>query len=196
MARQRRLKDSTRIQKTKHYLKPKRLTQYWKQALDNGHSRLTFEETARDLFERRPIERDIEEIRHCWHQSEKQLRRLGTCVILVTETYFEDFNRREPDNPQAIRMCIAGGKGCPAVGVRLLTMKGTKNDPMALAYLALRTRCVLGGVAAIEDRATIEWTRGKMSKRISRRIIDNATAPVLPYHETEFGELMDLRSKR
>lgn len=191
MAKQRKLKDDRHIAKTKHYLKPTHLTRYLKQSLDNGRYRLTWEEIGGDLFGRNPTEQDVAEIRHCWHQSEKQLRRLGTCCILVTDVYFESFEDTEPNQPHTIAACIAGYRGGKSAGIRLLTMKGTRNDPMALAYLSLRSRAARGMVAALEDRATIEWTRGKMSKRVAKRMIDNVSAPVLPDHDKEFGELME-----
>ena len=113
------------------------------------------------------------------------------CAILVTETYFSVYHaRKQPKTPDTIAACIAL-HGRPAAGVRLLTMKGIQNDPMALAYFKLRGLEVQGIVAAIEDRITVEWHNRKLTKRVAKRMIDHVTAPVLPYHEDEFKELME-----
>jgi len=176
----------------KRWIQPRILTNYLEKSLNNGHYRLTFREISSALF-RKESQSCVEAIRHAWFQSQKQLRRQGTCAILVTEIYFVNYTSREPKGADAIRLCIAGVLGGKAYGVRLLTMKGVKDDPMALMYFNLRGRNVRGTVAAIEDRAVVEWTKGKLSKRVAKRIIDKVSEPVLPDHQLEFAKLMDIK---
>jgi hypothetical protein len=192
MAKQKRLKNDWRTPKTKHYLKPWTLTQYLRRELDNGHFKLTFAEIAFDLFERSMTDSDHEEIVRCWHQSEKQLRRHhAICVMLVTEFYFDNFRRKEPDTPMKIAMSIAGGgRGRKAHGVRLLTAKGARHDPMMIAYQAIGRRSALGKIAAVEDRWTLEWGRGNVSKRVAQREIKRLGKPLKALHQKEFKELM------
>jgi len=172
-------------------LLPKQLARFLHASLENGNYKLTFAETAQGIFEiKRATGAHIGEIKRCWPRAQKHLRRLGTCAMLVTDEYFINFPRKEPRAANTIALSLAG-EGKAAAGFRLLTAKGAVNDPMAIAFYAMRTRNVRGGVSAIEDRVAIEFKRGKLAKRIGRRIIDDVNAPVLPDHGQEFGELME-----
>jgi len=179
-----------------YVLKPKRLAQFLRLSFENGNYRLTYREIAFGILTAvKPTKAEValftDEIRRCWHAAEKHLRRKGVCTILVTKFYFDNYHRLEPKRPNEIALCIAGGgMGQGAFGVRLLSMKGMKNDPMALAYFAVRTRSARGMVAAIEDRAAIEWKRGKLTKPVAKRLVDNVGTPALPEHQAEFDELM------
>jgi hypothetical protein len=110
--------------------------------------------------------------------------------MLVTDIYFQSYTRREPRNPDAITLCIAC-HGRKAVGVRLLTAKGVRDDPMALMYFQLHGLNVKGMLAALEDRAVVEWTKGRLSKRVAQKTIDRVAAPVLPDHAAELKKLME-----
>lgn len=179
-----------------HWLKPKRLAKFLKVALDNGDYRLTYEEIAQGIFNakrltRAELEQVTDEIRRCWHAAEKHLRRRGVCVILVTQFYFDNFDRREPKKAQQIAMCIAGsGYDRAAAGVRLLSLKGTQNDPMAIMYFKLRSRNLHGMESALLDRVTVESTKGKLTKSVARTLSDSIAQPALPQHEVEFAKLM------
>jgi len=176
----------------KRRIQSKILSDYLERALGNGEYKLRFDDIARDIFKIKcPKDEHLEAIRKAWHQAEKQLRRMGTCAMLVSADYFETYSKREPRGIIAIKMCIAGYGGSKAIGVRLLTMKGATNDPMALAYFAVSSRNLRGMAAAIEDRITVEWKRGHLSKRVARQQIDDVVEPALPEHQTEFEELMD-----
>lgn len=173
-------------------IQAKILTNYLERALNDGHDRLTFDEIARGVFRIKcPNKEHIRAIRDAWQQSQKELRRMGTCVILVSAVYFDDYSRREPHGSEAIKMCLAGYGGRKAAGVRLLTMKGVINDPMALMYFRVRSRNVHGMVAAIADRATVEWKHGRLSKKEGRKIADRLTEMPLPEHQTDFLEMME-----
>jgi hypothetical protein len=173
-----------------HMLRPRHLSRFLKEQLDNGSDRLTYEQIAQRIFGITRVTDDmIDEIKRCWHAAEKRLRSRGTCAMLVTDIYFENFARKEPNKPHTIAACIAL-EGRPSAGIRLLTLKGSRNDPMAVAYFTIRTRNVHGSVSAIEDRATIEWTRGKLTKRVARRMIENVSKPVLPPSAEDFDQLM------
>jgi len=179
----------------KLWIQPRILTNYLESSLNNGHYKLTYEEIAMDLWKlKASTKQHIIAIRRAWPQSEKQLRRLGTCAMLVTEIYFQDYPRKEPRNPDAIKASIAYHFQ-KAAGIRLLTAKGVRNDPMALMYFHMRGINVQGTTAAIEDRAVIEWKKGKLSKRVARRIVDKVTAIPLPEHQLEFAQLMDLKPR-
>jgi hypothetical protein len=178
-----------------HFLKPKHLSKFLHVSLDDGHYRLTDEEIAVGICGRltkAEIEQVIEEIRRVWHAAEKRLRSRGICAIRVTDFYFDTFDRREPTKPNQIMLCIAGaGKGRAGTGVRLLALKGSKNDPMAIMYLKLRSLSMHGMEAAILDRITIEWMKGRLSKPLARNLADGITEPALPDHEAEFAKLMN-----
>jgi hypothetical protein len=88
-------------------------------------------------------------------------------------------------------MCIAGYGGRKAFGIRLLTMKGRQNDPMALMYFNMRARNLRGMVGAVEDRITVEWSGGKLTKVRARMLVDEVTEPALPEHSEEFKKLME-----
>jgi len=169
-------------------LQPRILADYLERELNNGHYRLTFTQIALGLWAIKvPTKAHIEVIRHAWQQAQKQLRRRGTCAILVTEFYFDIFNHKEPRNPEAIKLCLA--LQYKAYGVRLLTMKGAVNDPMALMYFQLRSRNVGGMAAAIADRVAVEYGGGKLTKVKARGLIQKLTEFPLPEHQTEFNDL-------
>jgi hypothetical protein len=179
----------------KLWLQPRILTNYLERSLNNGHYKLSYEQIAKSLWRVNAVTpRHLSAIRHAWPQSEKQLRRLGTCAILVTETYFDSFPRREPRAPEAIRECIAYHFR-KAAGVRLLTAKGIRNDPMALIYFSMRGANMHGTVAAVEDRIAVEWSKGHLSKAAARKLVDKVTEPTLPEHQLEFGKLMGIPLK-
>src|SRR5262245_4720174 len=141
------------------------LTDYLEHAFGNGCYKLTYEDIARDIFRIKvPKDEHIQAIRDAWQQSQKQLRRLGMCAFLVSNIYFDDYPKREPRGSEAIKMCIAGYGGRKSRGIRLLTMKGVVNDPMALMYFDIRGHNVHGMMAAISDRAIVEWKRGNLTK--------------------------------
>jgi hypothetical protein len=110
----------------------------------------------------------------------------------VTQTYFDFYTKGEPKTEGTITECIAY-HWRKAAGIRLLTARGIRNDPMALVYFNLRSRNVHGTTAAIEDRAVIEWKKGKLTKVEARRLIDEVTEPPLPEHKKEFGKLMGIK---
>jgi hypothetical protein len=180
-----------------HWLKPKRLSKFLRISLENGNYRLTDDEIARGIFDanrltKAEVEQIIDEIRRCWYAAEKHLRKRGICAIRVTEFYFDSYDLTEPKKPTQIMMCIAGsGKGRAGFGVRLLSLKGSKNDPMALMYLKLRSLSMHGMEAAILDRITIEWMKGKLSKPLARTLADGISEPALPDHDAEFAKLME-----
>jgi hypothetical protein len=172
-------------------IQPRILTNYLEHAFGNGRYKLTYEQIALGLWPKLKVPNELHTraIRKAWPRAERELRRRDMCAILVTAMYFEDFPRSEPRNPDAITHCIAyHWRG--AAGIRLLTAKNIRNDPMALVYFALRARNVKGTVAAIEDRATVEWLRGKLGKRTAMRLIDKVNELALPEHQIEFAELM------
>lgn len=168
------------------------LTIFLEKAFSNGCYRLTFDDIARGVFKIKcPKDEHIQAIRGAWQSSQKQLRRVGMCAMLVSDVYFESYARLEPRSVEAIKMCIAGYGGCKAAGIRLLTMKGAINDPMALIYFSVRGRNVQGMMAAIADRATVEWKRGRLSKVKARGIVNRLTDIPLPEHQTDFLEMME-----
>lgn len=177
-----------------HYLKPRHLSRFLLRSLDNGHYRLTDEEIAIGICGRltkAEMEQVVEEVRRVWYAAEKDLRSRGVCAIRVTEFYFDSYDRTDPTKPTQIMMCIAGsGKGRAGVGVRLLSLKGSKNDPMAIMYLKQRGLCLHGMEAAILDRITIEWKKGRLSRPIARNLADGITEPALPAHDSDFEKLM------
>jgi hypothetical protein len=173
------------------WIQPKILADYLEKAFKNGYYRLTFDDIAIGIFRIKvPKDEHIESLRVAWQPAQKLLRRREMCAMLVSEMYFEDYARREPRGVEAIKMCIAGYGGRRAGGVRLLTMKGSRNDPMALMYFHLRSRNVRGMVSAIEDRITTEWAHGKLTKPRARMLVDEVIEPVLPEHQAEFDQLM------
>jgi len=168
------------------------LTDYLDRKFSNGVYRLTFEDICLGIFRIKVVHREhIIAIRDAWQSSQKQLRRRGVCAMLVSTMYFDDYPRREPRGVEAIKMCIAGYGGRKAGGVRLLTMKGAQNDPMALMYFHMRSRNVRGMVGAIEDRITVEWTHGKLTKPRARMLVDEVIEPALPEHDADFKKLME-----
>jgi hypothetical protein len=176
----------------RRWLQPKILADHLEKAFCNGYYRLTFDDVAIRIFRIKvPQNAHIASIREAWQPAQKQLRRRGVCAMLVSEMYFEDYARREPRGVEAIKMCIAGYGGRKAGGIRLLTMKGVRNDPMAIMYFNLRSRNIRGVVGAIEDRITVEWSHGKLTKVRARMLVDQVTEPALPEHEADFNKLMD-----
>jgi hypothetical protein len=61
---------------------------------------------------------------------------------------------------------------------------------MALMYFHLRSRNLRGMVGAVEDRITVEWSHGKLTKVRARMLVDEVTEPALPEHAAEFNQLM------
>jgi hypothetical protein len=166
-----------------------------REALEDGYYRLTYREIAIRIAGGKSLTKAqvadyTAEIRHCWHRAERRLRKRGICAILVTKFYFDTYDRIEPKGEQQIMLCIAGGYDRAAAGVRLLTKKGKRNDPMALKYFELRARNLHGIESAILDRVAIEYARGKLTKPIGRAIADEVVEPALPDHGAEFGDLM------
>jgi len=152
------------------WIEPRILTDHLERELNNGHYRLTWEEIAIGIFGKKSAS-CIAALRHAWFRSQKQLRRQGTCAILVTDIYFNTYSaRKDPKTPEAIKLCIAGLEGGQAAGVRLLTMKGTCDDPMALMYFHMRGQNIRGTVAAVQDRVDVEQKKGKLSRPAARRI--------------------------
>jgi hypothetical protein len=173
-----------------HWIKPRRLAAFLRESLDNGQYRLTYKEIASSVFGvKAPTIDDIDEIRARWHAAEKRLRKRGICAILVTQFYFDTYDRHEPKGAQQIALCIALA-GRAAAGIRLLSMKGQHNDPMALMYFRLRSSNLHGQESAILDRITIESMKGKLTKPVARTLADTLTEPALPAHEREFAKLM------
>jgi hypothetical protein len=173
-------------------IQPKILADYLEKAFSDGCYRLTFDDIAIGIFRIKvPKQEHIEALRTAWQSAQRQLRRRDVCAMLVSVMYFDDYARREPRGVEAIKMCIAGYGGRKAGGVRLLTMKGVRNDPMAIMYFHLRSRNVRGMVGAIEDRITVEWSHGKLTKVRARMLVDEATEPALPEHQEEFNKLME-----
>lgn len=171
-------------------LRPMQLERFLRQQLDNGKDKLTYKEISRGVFGVFTPQH-LDEIKRCWREAEKRMRQRDVCAILVTELYFEGYTHREPKTPKEIADSIAL-EGRAAAGVRLLTLKDSHNDLVALTYFVMRARNVQGGMLGIADRVTVEWKHGKISKRIARKIITDAIAPALPYHGDAFKELMDL----
>jgi hypothetical protein len=179
------------MKKQTYWIKPWILTRYLKGELENGHDRMRYEEIARALFKIKNVTEDhIAEIKRCWHSTEKQLRRRGTCAMLVTERYFEEHAKREPNTEQQIILCIAL-HGRPAAGIRLLTLKGSRNDPMAIMFLRLNSRNAQGMQAAILDRIAVEWAKGRLSKARGQFLAGSLSEPALPRHEEEFLKMME-----
>lgn len=175
-----------------HKIQPRILTDYLDRQFANSVYRLTFDDIALGVFRIRvPKKEHIAALREAWQPAQKQLRRRGVCAILVSEMYFDQYARREPRGVEAIKMCIAGYGGRKAYGIRLLTMKGARNDPMALMYFHMRSRSVRGMVGAIEDRITVEWVHGRLSKPRARMLVDEVTEPALPEHQEDFNKLME-----
>ena len=171
-------------------IQAKILSDYLDRELNNGHYRLTFNQIARGLWPhlKVPHKEHIQAIRDAWQSAQKQLRRRKTCAILVTEFYFDVFRNREPSGKEQIKMCLALYH--KAHGVRLLTMKGAVNDPMAIEYFSVRGRNVHGMMSAIADRATVEHDRGKLTKIKAKAIVDKLAEIPLPEHQKEFFDLM------
>jgi hypothetical protein len=170
-------------------LQPKILCDYLEHAFRNRHHRQTFDEIARGLWQIKcPGSGHIRAIRDAWQSAQKQLRRLGTCAILMSETYFEIYEHREPRSDEAIRMCLALQH--KAHGVRLLSLKNIMNDPVAQVYFRLRVRNVKGMMSAIADRVATEYEQGKVSKPKGRTIIRSLTDIPLPEHHKGFLDMM------
>jgi hypothetical protein len=177
---------------TRLKLQSRILTDYLDKAFSKGVYRLTFDDICLGIFRIKVVHvQHVAAIRDCWQTAQKQLRRRGVCAMLVSAMYFENYPRREPKGPEAIKMCIAGYGGRKAAGVRLLTMNGVRNDPMALMYFHMRSRNVRGVVSAIEDRIAVEYAQGKLTKPPARMLVDKVTEPVLPEHAEEFNQLME-----
>jgi hypothetical protein len=175
------------------WIKPMRLTRYLITQFNNGAHRRRLEDTAKDIFGVKSITNEhTEEIMRVWRRAEEHCRSRGLCVIPVAKFYFEKFTeKKEPTKADHIKLCIAGGWSGATDGFRMLSMKGSKNDPMAVMYLQIRIRCVRGGESAILDRITVEWTRGALTKALAKQMVDAASEPALPAHEAEFGKLME-----
>src|SRR5215472_2341579 len=174
------------------WIKPTVLFRHLKKQLANGQYRLTTKEVCKAIFGVETVgESHILEIKRCWPAAEKRLRRNGICAIGVTEYYFRKFRQTgvEPTDPEAIRRCLAinWNKG---YGFRLLTLKGSRNDPMAVMWLRLRMLNVQGGQSAILDRIAIEYAKGTLSKALAQKLVGLTTEPALPEHEEELDELM------
>jgi hypothetical protein len=175
----------------RRWIQPKILADYLEKEFNNGCYRLTFDDVAIGVFRIKVPKREhIESLRAVWQPAQKQLRRRDVCAMLVSEMYFEDYARREPRGVEAIKMCIAGYGGRKAGGIRLLTMKGVRNDPMAIMYFHLRSRNVRGMISAIEDRITVEWSHNKLTKVRARMLVDEVIEPALPEHGDDFNQLM------
>ena len=174
----------------KFRIQPRILSEFLEKSLNNGRYKLTYDEITTGLWPQKSSGQ-LTAIRHAWPQAEKLLRRLGTCAMLVTDEYFSAYpNRKEPKSPNTIVPCIAC-HGRKAAGIRLLTAKGVRDDPMALMYFKLHGLNAKGMIAALEDRATVEWKKGKLSKRAAVKVIEKVTAPILPEHDADFGKLMN-----
>jgi hypothetical protein len=178
-----------------HWMKPKHLSRFLRESLDNGHYRLTYRDIALGVSGKRSLTKAeiaeyIEGIRHCWQRAEKRLRHREVCAILVTDFYFNTYEKGEPKGDNSITLCIALN-GRPAAGVRLLCMKGVRNDPMAIMYFRMRERNVHGIQSAILDRIAIESAKGKLTPSIARTLVDIVTEPGLPEHDAEIARLMD-----
>lgn len=180
-----------------YWLKPKRLAKFLRVSLNNGYYRLTDKEIAQGIFSARKLtkaemEEAVEEVRRCWHAAEKHLRRRGICAVRVTKFYFDTYERRDPTKPNQILMSLAGsGYGRAGYGVRLLSLKGVKNDPMAIMYIKYRSLILHGMEAAILDRITVEFSKGSLSKGLARNLVNATTEPALPDHEKDFEKLIE-----
>jgi hypothetical protein len=183
-----------------HWMKPKYLSRFLRESLDNGHYRLTYREIAIGVSGRRSLTKAevtevTEEIRRCWHAAEKRLRNYWeVCAILVTKFYFDTYDKGEPRGENSINLCIALN-GRPAAGVRLLCLKGIRNDPMAIMYFRMREHNVHGIQSAILDRIAIESAKGRLTPSVARTLVDIVSEPALPEHDAEFARLMEGEKK-
>jgi hypothetical protein len=177
----------------RYSIESKILIEYLACQFSNGTYRLTFDDVARAIFRIKcPNEEHIRALRVSWQHVQKKLREVHEiCAMLVSAMYFADYPRSEPKGREAIQMCIAGYGGRKAAGIRLLSLKDRKNDPMMMEYFAARSRNLGGMVAAVEDRITVEWKKGHLTKRVARKQVDDVTAPVLPYHAEDFKKLIE-----
>jgi hypothetical protein len=126
-----------------------------------------------------------------------QYRRIVDHEVEEPESFHVPSTKREQENELILdlaeKIINAGFRVLKAAGIRLLTAKGIRNDPMALMYFRLHGLNAKGIIAALEDRAVVEWKRGKLSKGAARRVVYRITQPVLPRHNQQvLGELMDL----
>jgi hypothetical protein len=177
------------------WITPTTLYLYLRPKLEAGNAyRVTHKQICKDIFQE-PVTTDdqISEIKRVWPAAEKLLRRkAGICAMGVTEYYFRKFRKTgaEPTDPIAIKRCLAinWNKG---YGIRLLTLKGAHNDPMAIMWLQLRMLNVQGGQAAILHRIAIEYAKGNLTRSLARRLAGIAMEPALPDDDGEFRQLME-----
>jgi hypothetical protein len=180
-------------------MKPKHLSRFLRESLDNGHYRLTYRDIAIGVSGGRSLTKAevadaIDEIKRCWYAAEKRLRHREVCAMLVTDFYFNTYEKGEPKGEDSIALCIALN-GRLSAGVRLLCMKGVRNDPMAIMYFRMRERNVHGIQSAILDRIAIESAKGRLTPSIARTLVDIVTEPSLPEHDVEIAKLYD-KTKR
>jgi hypothetical protein len=138
-------------------------------ALGNGEHALTFVQlTARfmECRESQVTDDDIEGMRAYLKDARRglQIEDDPLVTILVTSDYFTIYhaNNRMPHDFDAAKGCCALHRR-RAVGIRIATLRGHKDDPIFLAWIALNDRTADGIHSANNQRMLIEFQKRALS---------------------------------
>ena len=165
---------------------PRRFADYLHQELTNGTDRLRFKDAAAHFKMPAAL------LRLYYADAQKILRRMGVCSILVTETYFELFDTREPKTDAERDVSIALHFRRSA-GIRLLTAKGVQNDPLGKRWLELNAMTASGKQGANLDRIVIEWSAKHLTKPQAKSLVGKMVQSGLPEHAAELAKLMGIK---
>lgn len=159
-----------------------------KDALDNGEPSLLFTDVScRLLGVKKPTDEDIEFTCAILKRARRRLQREhGLVTILVTQHLF-DYG--EPESAHDARMCVAMG-GRPASGIRVASMKGTKDDLLFIASQQFYANVGRGFIRECNDRAAIEHHKGRLTAAAAKVMLKAISSTDDPHHLKHYKRML------
>jgi len=177
----------------------KRLANILETALKNGHKVLSFEQLtakAKGVAVGAVTPNDVMKMRWDLDSARHRLQRDKIITILVTQHYIDSFTgKREPASMQQAYDCCAL-HGRRAAGIRLATLKNTKNDIMCIAWLHLNGLVSRGIQRNNLDRIAVEFDAKHLTSARAALLKSDVTDAGKPLHVPEFKKLLQLEDRK
>jgi hypothetical protein len=171
---------------------PRRVADHVYAAFTDGEHSLRLEELTKRAYalKEAPTPSQVEKVAFYLPRARKRLEDANLCTILVTDFYYDNgYDEREVKKPVDAAMCCAL-HGRAAVGIRVMSLKDSLDDPLGITWLFLNQRCGDGIQAANLKRIVIQHSEHKLSDRQAIALIKDVVAFKMPDNYVELAVLL------